>query len=322
MDPPLPTNTLTFDGSPDRYQDYRRDILTLAFGTFTGLKGGAVPNLVGAEECESIVGEVVTALLPPPETPQEMVLRGDRETIDPEVLERRWTRRMDLFTAQQKGFTTFSAAFYASFGPAVKHFLASRDDSYFFKDPQWILEQLDRQYGTLQLRDKVIILQALQRPFDPTTTHLHMFLEKFRNNLRQLTNKVSDDLALTFLLNATMPCSHLIPTLAAFQALPPASQTFEVLIQALNTAPLPTPATMEALGYANLATKPPPPRQLQQPRQAQQHRDVLYCWTHGVCGHKSSDCSRQAIGHRVDATYSKQLGGNPDVYQPRRRNRI
>lgn len=319
MDSFISNSRLTFDGSPDRYQDYRRDVLTLAFGTHTGLKGGAVSIVLMPEESESIVGEMVTALLPPPETPQEMVLRGDRETIDPEVLERRWIRRMDLFTAQQKGITTFSAIFYASFGPAVKHFLASRDENYFFKNPQWVLKQLDTQYGNLQLRDKVSILQALQRPFDPTTTHLHIFLENFRHNLRQLTTKVTDDLALTFLLSTVMSCPHLIPTLAAFQALEPKSQTFDVLIQALNTAPLPTPATTEALGYANSASKSHPPRQPQQSRQVQQQREVHYCWTHGVCGHRSSECARQAFGHRVEATISKQLGGNPEIYQQKRR---
>ena len=35
-----------------------------------------------------------------------------------------------------------------------------------------------------------------------------------------------------------------------------------------------------------------------------------YCWTHGACNHESKDCTRQATGHRVEATKTNKLGGS------------
>ena len=34
-----------------------------------------------------------------------------------------------------------------------------------------------------------------------------------------------------------------------------------------------------------------------------------YCWTHGGCNHSSADCSRQADGHKTDATFVSRKGG-------------
>ena len=35
-----------------------------------------------------------------------------------------------------------------------------------------------------------------------------------------------------------------------------------------------------------------------------------YCWTHGGCNHSSADCSRQAEGHKADATFTARKGGS------------
>ena len=35
-----------------------------------------------------------------------------------------------------------------------------------------------------------------------------------------------------------------------------------------------------------------------------------YCWRHGRCHHKSSDCNRRSEpGHQIKATLSNQMGG-------------
>ena len=36
----------------------------------------------------------------------------------------------------------------------------------------------------------------------------------------------------------------------------------------------------------------------------------LYCWTHGLCRHKSSDCKHKATGHKDDATFADRKGGS------------
>ena len=37
---------------------------------------------------------------------------------------------------------------------------------------------------------------------------------------------------------------------------------------------------------------------------------VHYCWTHGILsGHKSADCTRQADGHKLEATNADKMGG-------------
>jgi hypothetical protein len=35
-----------------------------------------------------------------------------------------------------------------------------------------------------------------------------------------------------------------------------------------------------------------------------------YCWTHGGSNHSSADCSRQAEGHKTDATFTARRGGS------------
>ena len=37
-----------------------------------------------------------------------------------------------------------------------------------------------------------------------------------------------------------------------------------------------------------------------------------YCWTHGGSNHSSADCSRQAEGHKADATCAARKGGSND----------
>ena len=36
----------------------------------------------------------------------------------------------------------------------------------------------------------------------------------------------------------------------------------------------------------------------------------LYCWTHGLCRHKGTDCNNKATGHKDDATFSDRKGGS------------
>jgi hypothetical protein len=35
-----------------------------------------------------------------------------------------------------------------------------------------------------------------------------------------------------------------------------------------------------------------------------------YCWTHGGCNHSSANYSRQAEGHKADATFASRKGGS------------
>ena len=35
-----------------------------------------------------------------------------------------------------------------------------------------------------------------------------------------------------------------------------------------------------------------------------------YCWTHGACNHNSNECSRQATGHKKEATKTNKMGGS------------
>jgi hypothetical protein len=39
-----------------------------------------------------------------------------------------------------------------------------------------------------------------------------------------------------------------------------------------------------------------------------------YCWTHGGCNHSSAECSRQAEGHKADATLTTRKGGSNAFY--------
>ena len=40
-----------------------------------------------------------------------------------------------------------------------------------------------------------------------------------------------------------------------------------------------------------------------------------YCWTHGVCGHNSNECSTPAPGHQPQETFNNRLGGNNYSYR-------
>ena len=37
-----------------------------------------------------------------------------------------------------------------------------------------------------------------------------------------------------------------------------------------------------------------------------------YCWTHGACAHRSSECKTTAPGHKSDATFEDKQGGSLD----------
>ena len=37
-----------------------------------------------------------------------------------------------------------------------------------------------------------------------------------------------------------------------------------------------------------------------------------YCWTHGGCSHKSTDCKNSDTGHKRDATFASKKGGNTE----------
>ena len=39
------------------------------------------------------------------------------------------------------------------------------------------------------------------------------------------------------------------------------------------------------------------------------NKERRYCWTHGPCNHLSKDCFSPAIGHKIEATSAKKLGG-------------
>ena len=39
-------------------------------------------------------------------------------------------------------------------------------------------------------------------------------------------------------------------------------------------------------------------------------RRKLYCWSHGACGHKSSDCRNKKDGHQDDATFTNKKSGS------------
>ena len=45
-------------------------------------------------------------------------------------------------------------------------------------------------------------------------------------------------------------------------------------------------------------------------RTSQPRSRELYCWSHGACGHKGSDCKRSKDGHKNDATFNNKLGGS------------
>jgi hypothetical protein len=42
----------------------------------------------------------------------------------------------------------------------------------------------------------------------------------------------------------------------------------------------------------------------------QQTRQRTYCWTHGSCSHKGTECNYKADGHQDDATFAKMKGGS------------
>ena len=39
-------------------------------------------------------------------------------------------------------------------------------------------------------------------------------------------------------------------------------------------------------------------------------RRKFYCWTHGGCNHKSSECRNKKEGHQDDATFNDKKGGS------------
>ena len=42
----------------------------------------------------------------------------------------------------------------------------------------------------------------------------------------------------------------------------------------------------------------------------QQNQRSQYCWTHGSCGHNSSNCQTPSEGHQRNASYNNRMGGN------------
>jgi type II secretory pathway component PulJ len=46
-------------------------------------------------------------------------------------------------------------------------------------------------------------------------------------------------------------------------------------------------------------------------RNTNRHRNTaIYCWSHGGCGHASTDCQAKRNGHQTAATFENKMGGN------------
>lgn len=122
-------------------------------------------------------------------------------------------------------------------------------------------------------------------------------------------------------LSATRPLSHLVSSVPAGVASAISSHPTNDLASEIRELKGMFEAHMTQTDGCAAATgrtarqrrnRPPiPAPHLIASQQPQPSPARVWCWTHGLCSHRSPECRAPAKGHRKDATERNTLGGAP-----------
>jgi hypothetical protein len=115
------------------------------------------------------------------------------------------------------------------------------------------------------------------------------------------------------------PASALKEAEAYIAELEAAAQAAPTQANIIAPAPAPTPSTSPTdLLMAKLLTQMEELQSQVSTKKNRKHKDKdksspkerLYCWTHGSCAHKSSDCKNPKEGHKKEATFANMMNGS------------
>ena len=191
-----------------------------------------------------------------------------------------------------------------------------------------ILDHLDSTYGTITTDDLAANRKNLHREWSSAQPLESLWTNITRcRHVAQALDPISDMEAVQAALDNLDRTGVFIDAVKLWRLRPSAERTLANMKAHFTLADLERQRelTAKSAGYhgAALATAPNVTAPVTTPT-------LKYCWTHGFgvnsLGHHSQDCTRQAPGHRTEATMFDMLGGNNTarrkrneraVYKPR-----
>lgn len=267
----------------------------------------------------------------------ELLTQPEPLGLNPTAVQgQQYTASVTRYLEQQKAIKQFKTALLKSLNEEARSLIAEPPPHGMRRRSiQFILATLRSAYGTLTAADLVQMKMQLQESYSPATP-IRDYIRKHRNvhNVCAAADQAMPEADkvqalrrgvkhVPLMHTATQHFVTTYPTVAA--------QSFELLATLLGQAedngePEPTTGTAgyaaatipSSTTLADLETMVKELRQelrqlttgnhtLSQPTLPPQPKK--YCWTHGACGHTSTDCNYPATGHVPNATATNRQGG-------------
>ena len=238
----------------------------------------------------------------------------------PAVNNQAHTIQSSNYQKQQQKRAEFRTTLTNALSVKVKNNLTTNGTKLFNLSPHQIISALREEYGQLRSIDIENLRAKLRHQFNNDEKisdfiHTQVNIHRILSDAGQV---LSDNLKIEYLKNALLPCGHYDLAIQIFESSNPnvAITTFNMFSTHLKNFRT-TPSTAVALGYAAATTKPTYEALEAQvkalkanPRSTTRNKKNFYCWTHGSCPHRSSECKDPAPGHVAHAKYWKRFEGS------------
>jgi hypothetical protein len=193
-----------------------------------------------------------------------------------------------------------------------------------------LLKELDKLYDTYTAGDMALLANTIQAKYNLQTTpirhHINAYRLAFQHYSRAGQAQPNSNQVLA-LARSFDNCHALSARVQQWLVNEPAlaNQTFAKLAADITTfvdtnniiSLSPTISDIETSAQAQRAQRnngrnPGGGRGGQRKKIA---RPLLYCWSHGQCGHSSQDCTNKQAGHRDDSNETNHRGGREGSWQ-------
>lgn len=234
-----------------------------------------------------------------------------------------WEYANRLYLQQQKAIDDLKSAIITSISISIQYTVGKTQSGFQFLSVSDILMQLDAFYFVATNSDLKEYSTSLDVPFilandfeEFVITHrrVHDFftrtgqamsnIDKITKFIKAVNHSKSFDSTIDFF---TM--SNPTPTTYVFENLV-ITLRFNIARVRANVKLNPVPVTIASQAAISTGTTIPKKVFTKWTAEEKKAKKIHYCWTHGpLCTHKSSECKKQAPGHRVEATLDNPCNG-------------
>ena len=238
------------------------------------------------------------------------------------------------YRSQQGALMDAKAAIHAALGRQAKECIA--DNGILPNDLRTIIERLDQHYFIVTQEELSSVERELSQPYSTTKDFRSLLADHRRAHkvFADVNQPMREGEKLRYLVNAISHIADLSTLVTSFYQNYPnvADQRFDTLAATVTSYMSNRPTAVQSNAYANAATVDSMNKlnklvsdlterveALQKELVAEKRksrsggkrsaRKEGYCWTHGRCGHSSSECFTKAEGHQNDATLENKKGG-------------